>query len=135
MSVSINSYRLSTGQHVVAYLEPSTRKRIRKKFQDPFDAKDYKRTLEIKYKTKGIGVLSTQTVSQLLELHIKNSPWTRVAARKNAFVSFCDHFGHQRISNVGKNEIHDWLLKYQQKNTLSDKTMNRIKSQIGRAHV
>lgn len=131
MSISINSYKLSTGQHVVAYLDPSTSKRIRKKFINPIAAKDYKRTLEIKYKTKGIGALSTQTISELLELHIKNCPWTRVTARKNAFVSFCEHFSHQRISNVGKTEVQEWLLNYQKKNTLSDKTMNRIKSHIG----
>jgi integrase/recombinase XerD len=129
-SFNINTYKLSSGQHVVCFIDPTTGRRVRKKFKSLIAAKDHKQELELRFKVKGLQALSSEPVARLMELHLEKCPDTKVRDRKNAFVSFCNSLGHHKMSDLGKTELQGWFFRYQEENKLSDKTMNRIKCQL-----
>jgi site-specific recombinase XerD len=128
--LNINIYHLKSGRHVVCYIDPGTGRRIRKKFKSLASAKDHQRGLELKLQVKGLQAFATEPVARLMELHLDKCPNTKIRERKNSFVSFCDTFGHRRISDVGKVEVEGWLRNFQKEHDLSDRTLLTIKSQI-----
>jgi site-specific recombinase XerD len=128
--LNINIYHLKTGHHVVCYTDPSTGRRVRKKFRSLSAAKEHQRELELRLQTKGLQAFATEPVSRLMELHLEKCPNTKVACRRNSFVSFCDTFGHRKISEVGKVEVEGWFRAFQKEHDLSDRTLLTIKSQL-----
>lgn len=127
---SVNIYKLQNGNHVVCFIDPASGKRVRRKFKTMVAAKEHRLELERLYQVKGLQAFASEPVGRLMEIHIQKCPKTGVRERKNSFIAFCDTFGAKKISEVGKTELRSWLLAYQAKNSLSDKTMNRIRSQF-----
>lgn len=128
--LNINIYRLKEGPHVVCYIDPSSGKRVRKKFRSNAAAKDHQKELEFRLQTKGLQAFAQEPVAKLIGLHLEKCPGSGLTKRKNSFISFCDTFGARKISEVGKVELEGWFRKFQSDNDLSDRTLLGIKTQV-----
>jgi integrase len=128
--LNINIYQLKNGPHVVCYIDPGTGRRVRKKFRSNAAAKEHQRSLELRLQAKGLQAFASEPVARLMELHLEKCPASKITSRKNSFVSFCDAFGHRKISEVGKTEVEGWFRSFQLERDLSDRTLLTIKSQI-----
>lgn len=130
MDFEVKIHKTGEGLFQTKYLSPHTGKRKRKKFQTLKEAKQYKADVESKFKYKGLASFSDLRGSQAMKLFIERFPNTIVRSRKNHFTDFIDVFGGHRISKVGTNELIEWLGKRKNEGNLSEKTMNRVRSQF-----
>lgn len=112
------------------FFSPQTGKRKRKKFPTLKEAKIHKAEVEARFQNKGLSAFSDLRVSQAMKLYIEKFPNNIARSRKNHFKDFIDHFGDHRISEVGTNDLSEWLGKRKTEDNLSEKTMNRVRSQF-----
>jgi len=130
LNLKISTYKLTTGYHVIAYIDPLSKKKIRRKFQNKADAEKYKNLLELKFNEHGHQAFNATPIANLMALHLSKNPNSKVTARKNSFISFCEHFGHFKICDLKRNDLENWFYKIKQINDYSDRTLNHIKSML-----
>ncbi len=130
LDLKIRTYELKTGHTVVCYVDPQTLKRKRRKFSSKAAAKSHQKKLELLFAAKGSQAFDTTPVNQLMKYHLEQDPNSRIRERKNHFLSFCEEFGHRPINQIGKNELTSWFRKIKERDDLSDRTLNTVKSNL-----
>ena len=130
INLKLKTYKLKTGHHVVCFINPISKRRVRKKFKSKADANNHKKELEQKFANKGKHAFDITPVAKLMQMHLEDRPDSKVTERKNSFISFCNHFGHFKISEIGKLELEYWFNKIKKENNYSDRTLKHIKSQL-----
>ena len=128
--MKISYYKLKTGYHVIAFIDPLSKKKIRRKFLNKTDADKYKSLLELKFNEKGPEAFNTTTIASLMALHLSKCPDSKVRERKNSFNSFCEHFQYVKISELKSSDVESWFNKIKKQNDYTDKTLKHIKSML-----
>ena len=109
MDFEVKIHKTGEGLFQTKFLSPHTGKRKRKKFQTLKEAKQYKTEVESKLKNKGLASFNDLRGAQAMKLYIERFPNNTVRSRKNHFTDFIDSFGMHRISEIGTNELLEWL--------------------------
>lgn len=128
--LKVKLYQLKNDDHIVCYVDPISQKRKRKKFSSKIEAKNYKGELLLRYNSKGPEGFNQTPLGQLMKLYLEEFPNSRILERRCHFVSFCEEFNDRPINQVGKTELYHWFQKIKEKDDLSDRTLNTIKSNI-----
>ena len=129
-NLKISYYKLQTGQHVISFIDPITKRKVRKKFKKKIEADDYKSSLEKKFIKKGAKGFNMTPIATLMQIHLKKCPDSKVTDRKNSFLSFCNHFGHFKIGELKKSDLEYWFIKIKKEHDYSDRTLSHIKSML-----
>jgi len=130
MSFEVKIYKTSDNQFQTKFMDPKTGKRKRNRFQTLKEAKAYKLEIEVKLKNKGLAAFTDLRVSQALKIYLDKFPNSSIRSRKNHFREFNDRFGAHRVSELGTNDLLEWLTASKDRENLSERTMNGVKSQF-----
>lgn len=63
-------------------------------------------------------------------MYLERFPNSSIRSRKNHFKEFVEKFGIHRISELGTNDLFEWLTGVKERSNLSEKTMNSVRSQF-----
>lgn len=129
-NLKIKQYQIKSGHYVVCFIDPTTNKRKRKKFDSKSEAKKYISDIEFRYQTKGAESFNQTKLIDYINQHLEMFPGSRMKDRKIHFESFKKEFGARLMSQVGKNELSLWFQKIKTNHDLSDRTLNTIKSDL-----
>ncbi|MAZ48549.1 MAG: hypothetical protein CME65_08295 [Halobacteriovoraceae bacterium] len=124
----VRLHKLSSGYIQTVYRDPKTGLRKRKRFGSLREAKEYKKKVEARVKSKGVNAFSDLRVSQAMKTYLEKYPKSQIRCRKNHFKSFIDTFGIYRVSEITTSDLQVWMEENQKKDSLSSLTMNRVKS-------
>lgn len=130
MNFEVKIYKTGQGLFQTKYLDPKTGKRKRKRFDTLKEAKNFKLEVEGRLKSKGLSAFSDIRVSQAMKLFIEKFPNAIVRERKNHFRNFIDSFGDHRICELNTNDLIQWFGSRKSEANLSERTMNRVRSQF-----
>lgn len=123
-------YPVQDGRFETSYINPVTNKRRRHKFAKQKDAMRFKETVERQLLSKNFGYFLDTPVGQLIEIHLKNYPGSKLRDKKNVFTSFYNKFSHTKMSELNHLELKVWFEEIRIQNNYSERTLNTIKSQI-----
>ncbi len=73
---------------------------------------------------------STPLVGALLRLHLEQNPESRVRDRRNTFISFCNSFSHQKVTQLTPASVRAWMMQLKERKGYCDRNMNHIKSDL-----
>jgi site-specific recombinase XerD len=130
MSFAVKIYKTGDGHFQSKFMDPKTGRRKRKRFQTLKEAKIYKLEVEARLQNKGLSAFSDLRVSQAIKTYIDRFPNSIIRARKNHFKDFVEKFGNHKISELNTNDLREWMDGQKAKGDLSEKTMNRVRSQF-----
>lgn len=122
--------KLRNGKYQVTFLNPLTKKRIRKRFNSMELARQYeKEVIVLVGKTKQEH-LQFLTISELMQMHFELNPETRVDSRRPAFDSFMQNFSKIEIVNLSPSVIKSWLNDLKMKHDYAEITVAHIKGSL-----
>lgn len=130
MSFEVKVYKTGNGLFQTKFLDPKTGKRKRKRFQTLKEAKGHKIEVEARLKNKGLSAFTDLRISQAVQMYLERFPNSHMRSRKNHFKDFVDRFGMHRVSELGTNDLNEWMTNTKEKTNLSERTMNNVRSQF-----
>lgn len=126
----VKIHKKTDGSFQTKFLDPKTGKRKRKLFPTLKEAKLYKSEVESKIQNKGVSAFSDLRVSQAMKAYIEKFPHSIVRSRKNQFAAFIETLGAYRVSELTGTDLRLWFETRKSQGDLSEKTLNRIRSQF-----
>lgn len=129
-NVEVKIYRLQSGRFQASYVNPLTKKRMRRKFKMLGAAKMFEREVQEQFTGMAKNTRQLLLVSQLMEWHLGRCPASKVMDRQNVFKSFCDTFGSQPVGLITKKDLAAWLEQIKAENDYTDRNLAHIKAQI-----
>jgi integrase/recombinase XerD len=130
MRFEVKIYKTGDGLFQTKYMDPKTGRRKRNRFQSLKEAKNHKLEIEARLKSKGLSAFTDLRVAQALQLYLEKFPNAYIRSRKNHFRDFVERFGTHRVSELGTNDLHEWMTETKEKTGLSERTMNNVRSQF-----
>lgn len=124
--------KLRNGKYQVTFLNPLTKKRIRKRFNSMELARQYKKEVIVLVGKTKQEHLQFLTISELMQMHFELNPETRVDSGIPAFDSFMQHFSKIEIVNLSPNVIKSWLNDLKMKHDYAEITVAHIKGSLNR---
>jgi len=122
--------KLRNGKFQVAFVNPLTQKRIRKRFNTIEEAKQFEKEVEVLFSKTKLEHLQYLTIGELMQMHFEMVPSTRVDSRKPAFDSFMDNFSNVQIGNLSPNVLKSWLHDLKIKHDYAEITVAHIKGAL-----
>ena len=125
----VKIHRMGGGFYQTKYPDPKTGKRKRKRFSTMKEAKNYKRYIEGLVQSKGFNSLNNKLrVEAAMEDYLSKFPDSKVRERKQSFNDFMGAFSDFFVGDITTNDLQEWMKGEQEDRSLSNKTMNSIKS-------
>lgn len=130
MDFEVKIHKTNDEKFQTKFLDPKTGIRKRKRFETLKEAKLFKQQTESGLQNKGLSAFSDLRISQAMKLYIDRLPNTIVRSRKNQFSSFIETFSAHKVCELTVNDMRAWFESRKQFGNLSEKTLNRIRSQF-----
>ena len=122
--------RLKNGKLQVAFVNPLTKKRIRKRFNTIEEAKKFEKEVEVLFSKTKLEHLQYLTINELIEMHFEIMPNSKADSRRVAFDSFIENFGNVEIGNLSPHVLSSWLRDLQLKHDYAEITLAHIKGAL-----
>ena len=126
----IQTVRLRNCKYQVAFVNPLTKKRIRKRFNTYEEAKGFEKEVEVLFTKTKMEHLQFLTISELMEMHFELVPNTKVDSRRIAFDSFVEHFGKVQIGSLSPHVLGSWLNDLKLEHDYAEITLAHIKGSL-----
>ncbi|HXH75381.1 MAG TPA: tyrosine-type recombinase/integrase [Bacteriovoracaceae bacterium] len=73
---------------------------------------------------------SSCSIGELLDMHLKNCPESKVMDRKNSFISFCEKFATTKLNGISVHDLKRWFQEIQRERDYSDLTLSHIRGNL-----
>jgi integrase len=67
-------------------------------------------------------------VGVLLREHLQKRPNSKIAVRRNCFLSFCNYFNRYHVNQVTTEALKDWFQKQRSERNLTDSSLNKTRA-------
>lgn len=122
--------KLRNGKFQVAFVNPLTAKRIRKRFNSLEESKAFEKEVEVLFSKSKMEHLQLLTIGELMQMHFEMVPTTKVDARKPAFDSFMENFSKVQIGNLSPNVLKSWMHDLKIQHDYAEITVAHIKGNL-----
>ncbi|MFT6630093.1 MAG: integrase/recombinase XerD [Bacteriovoracaceae bacterium] len=122
--------RLRNNKYEIAYTDPFTKRRIRKRANTHEDAKSMEKQITRMFDNTKLEHLQLLTINELLEMHFEHYPNTKVDSRRIPYESFVKNFGRIEIRNISPSNIKMWMEDLKEQHDYAEVTMGHIKGSI-----
>lgn len=127
--VQVSIYKLKSGTYQASYINPISQRRIRAKFQQLNEAKDFERKIHAHFITDSLTGFSHLPTEQFLETYIQKYPKAKMVTRGLPFyLSFKETFGKTPVMDLNATSLKDWFEKVQKERGYAPRTLPNIKS-------
>jgi hypothetical protein len=118
--------KMKDDRYQLDFMNPFTKKRVRKLFHSKSDAQTYKYEVIYQYQYGGIDG-NKKYVGHLLQVYLRLYPESEVTRRKGIFLDFCDTFNHWEVTHINSRVLREWFKTLKDKTGYSDKNLNIVK--------
>ncbi len=126
----IRIYKLTNGSYQISFNHPITGNRKRYKFNSLDEATKCRDYLEKQYEEDKLQVDGGVTVKDLIKIHLKKVPNSKLISNKKRFNHFFREFSNKKINEITKTDVMNWFDKLQKRYGYYSSTMVGVKTQI-----
>ncbi|NOT77734.1 MAG: site-specific integrase [Bacteriovoracaceae bacterium] len=127
----VNIFTSQENNFLTSFVDPLTKRKVRRCFSTKEDAQVFKKSTETMYKVGPKNKFSNLTIEELIIYFLIEKPkYNKFSKTHCHLIDFIDTFGKFYVENITHNSLKMWLDQIQAENNLKDITMRHIKGDV-----